>query len=241
MSIDEFFRSIDRDGFRAIDRALGLLWFLGKDDASIGASAKSLCEIIERHGHPKQNASRLNEALVEDRRTSKDGPDRWRLHPTARRVLNEQYASVVAAKAERPSDTILPRELFKTSRRGYVDKVVYQLNASYDHGLYDCCAVMCRRLLETLIIEVYEAKERAIEIKGSDGHFFMFAGLLAFLERDSKVNLSRNTMKGLRDVKALGDLAAHNRRFVASRDDIDRIRDGLRVASGELLALAGLA
>ncbi len=100
---------------------------------------------------------------------------------------------------------------------------------------------MCRRLLETLIIEVYEAKERAIEIKGSDGHFLMFAGLLAFLERDSKVNLSRNTIKGLRDVKALGDLAAHNRRFVASRDDIDRIRDGLRIASGELLALAGLA
>jgi hypothetical protein len=68
----------------------------------------------------------------------------------------------------------------------------------------------------------------------------MFAGLLAFVEKDAHVNVSRNAIKGLRDVKSLGDLAAHNRRFVAEGDDIDRIRTGLRVASGELLALAGL-
>jgi hypothetical protein len=99
---------------------------------------------------------------------------------------------------------------------------------------------MCRRLAETLLIEVYEAKGRAAEIKGSDGHFLMFAPLLAFFERDNSIHASRNAIKGLRDFKQLGDLSAHNRRFNAHMNDIDRIRDGLRIAAGELLEMAGL-
>jgi hypothetical protein len=241
MTADEFFRLIDADNLKTIDRAMALLWFIGHKDASVGANARTLCDIIERHGHPKQNVSRLNDALAEDKRTSKAGSDGWKLLPRVRRELDARYAQVVAARKDAPAtDTVLPRHLFEACGRKYLEKVVYQLNASYDQGLYDCCAVMCRRLLETLIIEVYEAKGRAAEIKGNDGHFFMFAGLLGFLEKDTQVNPSRNAMKGLRDIKALGDLAAHNRRFVAEQDDINRVRDNLRVASGELLVLAGL-
>src|SRR5206468_1835173 len=102
--------------------------------------------------------------------------------------------------------------------RQYLERVVLQLNASYDTGLFDCCAVMCRRLLETLIIEVYEAAGRADELKGADSHFIMFAGLLAKLEKDKAFNLGRNSLQGLRDFKALGDLSAHNRRFNARID-----------------------
>jgi hypothetical protein len=99
---------------------------------------------------------------------------------------------------------------------------------------------MCRRLLETLIIETYERAGRANEIKGADGHFMMLNALIAFLERDNSVHLGRNAAKGLKDFKQLGDLSAHNRRFNARRNDIDRIRDGLRVAVEELLHLSGL-
>jgi hypothetical protein len=42
---------------------------------------------------------------------------------------------------------------------------------SYDATLWDCTAVMCRRLLETSIIEVYEKLGRAPEFKGRDGNF----------------------------------------------------------------------
>ena len=38
-----------------------------------------------------------------------------------------------------------------------MEKVLSQINGSYDCALFDCTAVMCRRLLETLIIEAYEA------------------------------------------------------------------------------------
>jgi len=40
--------------------------------------------------------------------------------------------------------------------------------------------------------------------------------------------------------KKLGDLSAHNRRFNADSDDIDRVRGKLRVAAEELLDIANL-
>jgi hypothetical protein len=95
--------------------------------------------------------------------------------------------------------------------------------------------------LETLIIEVYEHCGRAGAIQGSDGHFLMLNGLVNVFENDKAFNIGRNGLKGLRDFKTLGDLSAHNRRFNAHKEDIDRVRDGLRVAVQELAHLAALA
>jgi len=53
--------------------------------------------------------------------------------------------------------------------RGYLEKIVHQINGSYDNGWYDSCAVMIRRLIETLIIECYEAHNIAGKIKDPKG------------------------------------------------------------------------
>ena len=110
----------------------------------------------------------------------------------------------------------------------------------YDMGLYDCCAVMCRRLPETLIIEAYEAKGWADDLKGPDGNYMMFSGLLNRVENESRFTLGRNAINGLRAFKKLGDQSAHDRKFNARKPDIDRVRDGLRDASEPLLHEAGL-
>lgn len=240
MTVDEFLAALDQVGRTTLDRALGLLWFVGRQDSSVSATTKELCDIFERNGYPKQNASRLAKKLTADRRVAKAGPEGWRLTPRARQAFDVELSKIVSGpKPIIISDSVLPLDLFVDSR-GYIENVVRQINASYDYGLYDCCAVMCRRLLETLLIEVYETAGRAQEIKAKDGHFFMFAPLLAFFESDTTVHASRNAMKGLREFKQLGDLSAHNRRFNAHRNDIERIRDGLRVAAGELLVMAKL-
>jgi hypothetical protein len=235
----EFLRALDELAPGMFDRALAVLWWIGREDPTIGMSAKAICGVIESGGHPKQNASRLHDQLSRDRRTSKAGKDGWRLHPSTRRELDEQYSFALRAVPPGPSDSVLPRNLF-SGTRGYLERVVEQINKSYDSELWDCCAVMCRRLLETLIIEVYEKIGRANEIKGGDGHFQMFNGLITFIESDRAIHLGRNAVKGLKDHKALGDQAAHNRRFNATQNDIDRVRDGLRISAQELLHLSGL-
>ena len=139
----------------------------------------------------------------------------------------------------RQSNAVLPLDLFAGTRT-YIVKVVAQINRSYEESLFDCCAVMCRRLLETLIIEVYEAKGWADELKNPDGRYKMLSGLLLHVENERRFTLGRNALEGLKAFKKLGDQSAHDRRFNARADDIKRIRDGVRVASEDLLHLAGL-
>jgi hypothetical protein len=237
-SPSDFLHEIAPRPISMLDRAIALLWHAGADDVSRGMTAKDIAETLHAAGYPEQNISRLERSLKEDRRTVRARPAGWRITPQARLHLNEEYAFASTPRPLAHRDSVLPKDLV-TNTRGYVEKVVEQINKSYDAELFDCTAVMCRRLLETLIIEVYESKGRANVVKGADGHFMMLSGLLEILENDTSVHLSRNGLAGLRSFKTLGDLSAHNRRFNARRPDVDRIRDGLRVAVEELVHLAG--
>ena len=49
--------------------------------------------------------------------------------------------------------------------RGYIERVVAQINGTYENGWYDGCAVMIRRLLETLIVEAFENYKIATKIQ----------------------------------------------------------------------------
>jgi hypothetical protein len=78
-------------------------------------------------------------------------------------IIEPGFQALVAAGVDleappslKPSDSLLPRELFSNTR-GYLEKVVFQINGSYDQGLYDCCAVMCRRLGETRGLRISRA------------------------------------------------------------------------------------
>jgi hypothetical protein len=235
----DFLRSLTQSSLSPNERAVALLWWHGLADAAASRSARELATEIEEAGFGQQNYSRLNTSLRRDSRVTRDRDGAFRVRATARHELDGTYLPLLQSKPIVRSSTILPLELVVGTRQ-YIERVVLQLNASYDAGLFDCCAVMCRRLLETLIIEVYEFAGRADELKEPDNHFLMFAGLLGKLEKDRVFNLGRNSMQGLRDFKTLGDLSAHNRRFNARADDIDKIRSGLRVATEELLTLAGL-
>ncbi len=222
------------------ERAVALLWWHGRSDPTVVIAPKDLAREIQDAVFASQNVSRLSKQLSDDPRTTRRPGGKFAIKIDARRELDERYNPYLKERPIKRSDSIFPTELFEGTR-GYIEKVVVQINASYDHSLYDCCAVMCRRLLETLIIEVYEAKGRASKLKGPDGHFQMFSSLLSHLENDTQFNLARDSIKGLKNFKNLGDQSAHNRRFNARKQDIDRIRDGARIAAEELLHLASLA
>jgi hypothetical protein len=222
----------------SLERAAALLWFVGRDDRIASVTTKEICRLLEGAGHARQNASRLDKQLASDRRVHKTSAGGWRLSPAARKALDGEYSFAQVSRVPPATDSVLPRSLFDGTR-GYIEKVVDQINKSYDAQLFDCCAVMCRRLLETLIIELYEKRNRAHEILGANGHFLMLNPLISFLEADTTIRLGRNGQKGLKDFKTLGDLSAHNRRFNARQPDIDRVRDGLRVATEELIHLIG--
>lgn len=145
----------------------------------------------------------------------------------------------ITASSVPATENVLPFSVVKGTR-GYIEKVVVQANGTYEHQWYDACSVMIRRLVETLIIEVYEAKRKAHEIKGADGNFLMLNHLVDRLLADPSFHLGRETKRGLPFIKSLGDRSAHNRHFLAKKEDIDKVTHDLRVVVDELLNLANL-
>lgn len=160
----------------------------------------------------------------------------------ARRIQAEAPIRYVPpSEGTRPrSQNILPRALAKNTR-GYIEKVVDQINGCYEKGWFDGCAVMMRRLLETLIIECYEAHGIADKIKDPRTHDFLYlADLVGHILQEPAWNLGRNTKRALPGLKLVGDQSAHSRRYNAHREDIDALVPDFRTACQELLYLAKL-
>lgn len=158
----------------------------------------------------------------------------------------KQIQDVVPRRGLPPSDgtsaeteQVLAYSIVKGTR-GYIEKIVHQINGSYEHGWFDACAVMIRRLIETLIIEAFESYNIANKIFGPNGDFLYLRDLITATLNETSWNLGRNTKRSLPRLKDIGDQSAHSRRFIAHRSDIDNIVPELRIVVQELIYLAKL-
>jgi hypothetical protein len=134
---------------------------------------------------------------------------------------------------------VLPQSLF-VSARGYIEKIAHQINRCYASTCYDACAVMIRRLIEVLIIEIYVHHKRDHEIRDAvTGGHLRLSDLVDKAMADFP-RLAKNTRKALGRLKTYGDLSAHSVRFSARREYIDDEIIGLRTAVEDLLYEAGM-
>lgn len=124
--------------------------------------------------------------------------------------------------------------------RGYIEKIANQVNGAYESGWYDACAVMVRRLLETLIIEAFEKHKLDQKIKNNSGDFLYFGDLISRALAEPSWNLSRNCKQALPRLKDIGDKSAHSRRFIAHKGDIEPRLADIRLVVQEFIFLAGL-
>lgn len=137
------------------------------------------------------------------------------------------------------TQSVVPRSLVRGTR-GYLEKVANQVNGCYENGWYDGCAVMIRRLIETLLIEAHEKHGVAEKIKNSQGDFLYLRDLITCSLQEPSWNLSRNCRQALPKLKDIGDKSAHSRRYIAQRGDIDPLLADIRFVVQELLFLAAL-
>ena len=148
---------------------------------------------------------------------------------------------VPPSEGTRPrSQNVLARGLVANTR-GYIERVVDQINGCYEKGWFDGCAVMMRRLLETLIIESFEAEKIADKIKDQGtGDFLYLADLISKLLQETAWNLGRNSKRALPNLKSVGDQSAHSRRYNAHREDVDKLIPDFRTVCQELLYISKL-
>lgn len=117
---------------------------------------------------------------------------------------------------------------------GVYRKVLEEANRCFAENCPNACAAMLRRLVESIIIEAFEAHKIEARIKDSTGEYLELKALIGKATADADLKLSRNTKGALPNLKFLGDLSVHSRRHLIRGDDLKGIRNDARVAIEEL-------
>ncbi len=122
----------------------------------------------------------------------------------------------------------------------YITRLVPQLNGAYDYEWYEGAAIMLRRIMETLIIELYTRRGWQQDVQDSaSNEFLMLKGLIDRLNGDARLRMQRRTIDGLSKVKELGDTAAHDFRIRIRKSDLDRIQSSVRFTCERLVFTIG--
>lgn len=235
----DFAKHIANLGLSHVERATAFLWYYDYTQDYEERTPSELAGDLHDEGFPRPNVTRLSEDLRKSRfviRGSRKGS--FQLDIRLKNTLDELHQEFLSVKVVKVSGSVLNPELV-AGTRGYLERLVHQINGSYEYGFYDSAAVLCRRLMESLLIEIYIHQKRTSEIRQA-ATFFQLEKLIAFVCNDAAVTLSRNAPKTMTEIKQLGDTAAHDRVYITQQADIDDLRTRFRRLVQELLVLAGI-
>lgn len=224
--------------YTQIQTAESLIWFHDHFESGWAGSASEIAHLMETLGLSSQvNVSRLRQQLVKSQFVVRaKQPDTFKLSLRSRSALDDRLLPFLARRVVKVSEPLIPPNV-TAGARPYVLSLVEEINATYECGFFNSSAVLCRRLIETLLIDVFEGAGHRSSIEGGDGEYIMLSGILAALRRGSPIKLSRDAPKMVEAIKVIGDRAAHHRYYMTIQNDIDEIRADMRVLVVELIAL----
>lgn len=136
-------------------------------------------------------------------------------------------------------ESILPSAIFEGLSPN-IQSLCKQINASYEHNLYDCTAVIMRRLLEGLLVLSYQYNKIEANITDKNGYHYMLDKIIKNAEQNSTLSLSANTKKDMNLFKELGNYSAHKIWFNSTKKDIEPHILKYRAIVEELIYKAGL-
>jgi hypothetical protein len=240
MELEEFCIRLNQIDLSNAQRALAILWFHDCEAPGVQLTANSLARVIYKTGLGNPHPTQLGEVIAKTKLALK-GKSGFQLKPTSRTTIKEWLTPILQTP---PADVeleqgYLPEAIWKNTR-GYIEKIAFQVNGCFQYGFYDGASVLLRRLVETLLIECYEHNKTQSRIADPSGNYFMLSGIITDAVDKNGLSLGRETKSVLRDLKVIGDRAAHNRRYNAVSADLEKIRLGVRLVVDELIQLAEL-
>lgn len=222
-----------------VEQAEALLWYYEQTQLFTERSVADVVRDIRDLGFGVQPVDRLRNALRRSRLTvSGTARDTFRINAARFQELTNTYGGLLNIVEPQVTSSVIPVE-FVAGTRTYIERLVKQINASYDAGSFDASAVILRRLMESLLIEIYIASGRQALIR-QGAVFMQLSDLITTLANDTVVTKSRNLVRGLSLIKDIGDTAAHDRTYITPKQDIDDNRTAMRRVINELLVLAGI-
>lgn len=119
------------------------------------------------------------------------------------------------------NQTILPEKLYRNTRN-YIEQLARQINASYENNLFDCTAVMMRRLMEVLIVLMFQNEQIENKILDKQGNSYLnLDKMIKIANSEPLFNLSKSTQQDMNTFRELGNLSAHKIWYNSTKKDIE--------------------
>jgi hypothetical protein len=221
---------------RELDIVLAGAWFAEKVSGR-QPKVDEVCDLVEQAGvRLNINRSRLRKRLREASGVSVTRDDVVSITRQKTLDLTSEFGQFLAPATVPVTDTVLVTSSY-AGQRPYVVTLVRQINGCRQQDYFDACAVMMRRLVETLAVDAFERRGKLGLILDGNGEVKALSAIVDTLKSGQPFKLSRGMDKTLSKVKDLGDRAAHNRRYCTTSLDIDGVAPDFRCLVAELVAL----
>lgn len=240
MTIDRFKKDTGLEALTVKEKAELIVYYNQEKDNFL--TLEELMVEFAKFGLNTPKNSRLREYLSKSKTVVRHA-DRKRYRIDSRQISNlrSKYPIDSLSTEASPIDhSILPPEIYHGSR-GYVVKLANQINVSYEVAAYDGCAVLMRRLLEVLLVTLYEKEKIRQEIESDQqGSLKNLSAIIQDTLSNKRFDLSKPSRDVIDNYRVIGNLSAHRIQYNYNRSEIDKIKGDYRVLIEELLYKSGL-
>ncbi|QDP23946.1 hypothetical protein [Bradyrhizobium cosmicum] len=224
-NLQQFAQKISRLGLSEVGCAVALLWFIEREGVTDVTPARLADLMHDLALKGKINLSRFTRQLLENAdviRGKVRGTVKLRLVSKSR--LDGKYLPFCgSATPTLTDDHILASDLFSAGPT-YLARIVAQINGCYHYGFHDGCAVLCRRLMECLLILAFEKRGHGSVIRDGSGEYKGLGDIIRLAASGQYLKLTRGTDASMTAIKKLGDTGAHHPVYVTRQKDIDAYR-----------------
>lgn len=237
VNIRNFSEGLASEDLSELDRAIGLIWLLTEIEARKDCTVNEIVDFLDEQQFTRPNVSRLYTKLCSSSSTVKGSrPKSFRISRIKLKDVEQKFEPIFHVKKLPQREDVLPMDWLNESKRKYLIEMGKQINGTYELTYYDATAILARRMMESLIIEVYIISKREQEIKKNDGSFQGLDVLIGKINSD--FSMSKNSLGYMNKIKDAGDTAAHHRSYITKVHDIET--SAIRKVIHELLLKAGL-
>jgi hypothetical protein len=241
VTLDQFIKDVDLFGQTELEKVRLMAYYMQETTGSPDFTAAEASDWLVKLSLPEPNRSRLRSRLAKSRAFVRGGTkDSFRLHGREFERLRAQLPNVGEPSEEVISaDTILPSILYENTR-GFIESLGKQINASFEHNIFDGCAVLMRRLVEILLILAYQRLSIDGEITNASGDYVMLDSIITNARANKTLALSRNSKANVDEFRTLGNFSAHKIFYNARRGDVRKHIVEFRALVEELLYKSGI-
>jgi hypothetical protein len=243
MTILEYAEIVGLKQKNETEKAKLLCYYHQKETGETLYSMQQIAKLFGDFGFSVPNSSRLKDKLINGKekafKQDKSTSD-LEFIPIIFQNMDKEYTKYWNDIETVDSNSELIDEVKFCGKRGYLTKLIRQINCSYKLNCYDACAVLLRRLFEILLILSYQALGIDSEIKNSDSSYFMLEGIVKNAVSNTILNISKRQSDNYDLFRRIGNFSAHGLTYNAGKKDIDDIKLAYRVMLEDLYNKAGL-